>query len=166
MFAYTLSQILILSLVFTLILQGVDYNMVKAWLCLEHRTSLLWWFTTTNNLYQAVMHVTTAKKFLNLWVPFVPGGAADHQSVASFTLHNQLNIWGWFGYLLLRNSSNWVYSTLTGVHMSVALVVFANPPAFQAYYIRNEAPVWFQWFKIGFVLFDAICRTYAVLRML
>jgi hypothetical protein len=153
---------LVLTGILTILTQIMDYSWWRLLFPRPLRTLLIL-FAIANNSYQVMTHLLTTLKFSGWNVPMIPGGAKDDQSVIDFTLHNQLDLWGWFSYFLARGQSNWLYSFLAATHMAVGLIPFYRHDVFQEFYIRTtRCSRFFHQLKTSFVFLDAASRTYAL----
>jgi hypothetical protein len=143
----------------------------REWSLHIHGMPVLWYtlyaFGIVNNVYQIFTHIVTTLQYLGVPLPVVPGGADERQTPAEFTLHNQLDLWGWWAFFLLVGKAPPLENTLAAVHSSVGIVAWWQPEIFQSRYIstrHDTAPFWV--LKTLFVAVDAIARLLAVWYLL
>jgi hypothetical protein len=163
-FHETVEQTLVLATVVGVITACLDFAYWQYWF--RHHPWLnvaLLIFALGNNSYQVATHVMTALKFVGVKLAMIPGGARDDQTVINFTFHNQLDLWGWWAYFIVRGHANLLYNILASVHIAVGIIAFLYPKIFQKYYIStNHNTLFFHILKTVFVVSDAVCRSWAL----
>ena len=162
-FSKTAPFVVLLSLLITVGVSLIDFQSINN--TLNNFYYILLVFTLVNNLYQVATHILTTFTFIGFDI-YIPGGADENQTILNFTFHNQLDLWGWWAYFILKGEAQLIYNLLSSTHISTGLFAMYNPRVFQAYYIKTDVcPLHFHLAKIIFVLSDAIARSYALYNL-
>ena len=167
-FSFTIFLVFLLAIPTVHLVQALPFATFRIW-CQNCMLvwCLLYGFGVIDNLYQIFTHVFTALKYLGIPIPMIPGGADENQTPAQFTFHNQLDLWGWWAYFIIMGRASPLQNILAAIHSSVGVVALLYPEAFQNWYIsRKFDSRALMWFKTGFVILDAVVRTYAVWNLL
>jgi len=127
-----------------------------------------------NNYYQVYAHIFTATKFMG-YNHIIPAGSKDNQSIILFTITNILDILGWISVYIIYGFGHWFLILLAAVHFGSGITAILFNNTFQRYYIAEPRKYKFlndsfgykywTWFRIIFVLTDAVSRAYISLMI-
>jgi len=122
-----------------------------------------------NNYYQVYAHIFTATKFMG-YNQIIPAGSRDDQSLMVFTMSNIFDILGWISVYIIYGFGHWFLILLAAVHFGSGITAILFNDTFQRYYIGEPGKhkflndtfgyKYWTWFRIIFVLIDAISRAY------
>ena len=109
------------------------------------------------NTYQIMAHIGVCYKFLGYNTTIY--GAQDDQELPEFFLMNVLDYAGWLAIFSRMNHIPMIPKIIANTHMATGMMNLLGHNAFQDLYIKNNLYYW-NMFRAGFVLSDAIVRTY------
>ena len=112
------------------------------------------------NLYEILVHFTYVYQFINMKTTDTVYGGRDNQMLLESVLASAIDYFGWICIISRLNDVSFTTKVLANSHVTAIIMAIYDMDTFQTLFIRRtSSSIWNLW-RIGFVLHDAISRTY------